>query len=410
MLEVLKHKDIDVAIINFNSMGSIVEVKEVLNKDHMPLSSIREDGALDEERFIKWWVNRGISENREEYKVVMRELDDSNKEKLLFLSKGLSLSDHYWKDKLNSDNKWKNINFYENEFDKSLGNLFFGIKAKNKKYSFNSPDITSSGNLKKRWDIREDGKRILIKTGKRPYMQEPSNEVIATNICKKLGIICVPYIRNFRKDEPRSICINMTDKNKELVEAIDIYYSHEPSYSDNNMYKHFLKCALNLNIKYCIEYLDKMMVLDYIMLNHDRHFKNFGILRNSDNLNNYEMAPIYDTGSSLFHEDGVGMIRLPEYAKTRTICFDTLEKQLDLVKNWDWINSFNLKDIGKEAKDELLEIPSVETKRAILLGKIIEKRVENINIFADRKENKRRQNNLNSDKKDTGNSGNGGGR
>jgi hypothetical protein len=42
--------------------------------------------------------------------------------------------------------------------------------------------------LKKRWEIREDGKRVMIKCGKKPFMQEPVNEKIASMICRKLKL------------------------------------------------------------------------------------------------------------------------------------------------------------------------------------------------------------------------------
>ena len=42
-----------------------------------------------------------------------------------------------------------------------------------------------------------------------------------------------------------------------------------------------------------------MFILDYIMLNEDRHLNNFGIIRNVQNLNWISVAPIFDTGQSL---------------------------------------------------------------------------------------------------------------
>jgi len=42
-----------------------------------------------------------------------------------------------------------------------------------------------------------------------------------------------------------------------------------------------------------------MFILDFIMLNNDRHLNNFGIIRNVCNLNWIGIAPIFDTGQSL---------------------------------------------------------------------------------------------------------------
>ena len=42
-----------------------------------------------------------------------------------------------------------------------------------------------------------------------------------------------------------------------------------------------------------------MFILDYIMLNEDRHLNNFGIIRDVQTLNWIGTAPIFDTGESL---------------------------------------------------------------------------------------------------------------
>ena len=45
-----------------------------------------------------------------------------------------------------------------------------------------------------------------------------------------------------------------------------------------------------------------MIVLDYVIANEDRHFNNFGVLRNAETLEWLGFAPIYDSGSSLGYD------------------------------------------------------------------------------------------------------------
>lgn len=52
-------------------------------------------------------------------------------------------------------------------------------KKESENISFDSPDLTTDGCLKKRWKII-NGKRCLIKGGSNPYRQQTFNEVIAT--------------------------------------------------------------------------------------------------------------------------------------------------------------------------------------------------------------------------------------
>jgi len=383
MAYLLKHKDINVALLVINEEGNVVTVKEVFQPGHLPLSCVMEDGKINSKRLSQWWNERGIPASREHYQAVMAEIGVTGKNKLLLECNGLSLTDHYWISNENDNIKWKDVNFYENEFDRGIGGLFFNRKKPDGNYNRYTPDISSDGNLRKRWEIDNNGNRVLIKAGKSPYMQEPVNEVIASLLCKRLNIPHVSYSLEFEDGEPVSKCSNMTDTNKEFVEAIRVYYIKEPSYFENNKYKHYCGCAHRLGVKNNTEMLDRMIVLDYLILNHDRHFKNFGILRDSQTLNSVEAAPIFDSGSSLFHEDGSAFIALPERAKMRTECFDSLDKQMDLVSNLSWFDASKLEGFTAECRDLLLSVPSVEKERSKKITGVLEKRIQAVQRLAE---------------------------
>ena len=46
--------------------------------------------------------------------------------------------------------------------------------------------------------------------------------------------------------------------------------------------------------------IEKMLVVDYLMCNFDRHWNNFGILMDSESRTWLRAAPLYDTGNSLW--------------------------------------------------------------------------------------------------------------
>jgi len=384
MAYLLKHKDIDVALLVINEEGNVVTVKDVFQPDHLPLSCVMEDGKINAKRLSQWWDERGIPASREHYLAVLAEIGVTGKNRLLLECNGLSLTDHYWISDENKTKKWKDVNFYENEFDRGIGGLFFNRKKQDGNYNRYTPDISSDGNLRKRWEVNDNGRRVLIKAGKSPYMQEPVNEVIASLLCKRLNIPHVSYSMEFEDGEPVSKCANMTNTDTEFVEAIRVYYTREPSYFENNKYKHYCDCARRLGVKNNLEMLDRMMVLDYLILNHDRHFKNFGILRNSQTLNSIEAAPIFDSGSSLFCEDGAAFITLPERAKMRTECFDSLDKQMDLINDYSWFNASKLDGFTTECKDLLLSVPSVEKERAEKITGVLEKRIQTVQQLAEK--------------------------
>ena len=62
-----------------------------------------------------------------------------------------------------------------------------------------------------------------------------------------------------------------------------------------------------------------MLVFDALIYNEDRHFGNFGVLRDNHSGNIIAPAPIFDNGLSLFCYAGKeDYANLDEYAKTRS--------------------------------------------------------------------------------------------
>lgn len=45
--------------------------------------------------------------------------------------------------------------------------------------------------------------------------------------------------------------------------------------------------------------LENMIILDYLIVNSDRHMKNFGIIRNVETLKWLKLTPIFDSGESM---------------------------------------------------------------------------------------------------------------
>lgn len=72
-----------------------------------------------------------------------------------------------------------------------------------------------------------------------------------------------------------------------------------------------------------VEQLKSMLVFDSVIYNEDRHFGNFGVLRDNATGKLIEPAPIFDNGISLFNyampED---FNDLEEYAKTRMSAYN----------------------------------------------------------------------------------------
>lgn len=98
----------------------------------------------------------------------------------------------------------------------------------------------------------------------------------------------------------RSVRIFVTE-NTELIPAWRLLQAKKQKNSTSR-YRHLLECCELLGIGNITPFLDRMLVLDYIIANEDRHFNNFGALRNAETLEWLGMAPIYDSGSSLGYD------------------------------------------------------------------------------------------------------------
>ena len=124
----------------------------------------------------------------------------------------------------------------------------------------------------------------------------------------RLDIPHVPYTLVWNKEAPYSVCEDFVDENTELIPAWRVMMAQNKSNS-TSVYQHFVNCCEALGVKDVVPFLDRMITLDYIIANEDRHFNNFGLIRNAETLEWIGMAPIYDSGSSLGYDKLPGQMK-----------------------------------------------------------------------------------------------------
>lgn len=96
-----------------------------------------------------------------------------------------------------------------------------------------------------------------------------------------------------------SVCECIVDEHHEMIPAYEIVSKAEDRTSSPNDYNTYIKILEKHSVPCVKEFLDKMFMLDYLMLNEDRHLGNFGVIRNVETLCWESVCPIYDTGRSL---------------------------------------------------------------------------------------------------------------
>ena len=282
-----------------SSLGVFTDIYNVIDIDFAPII-LKNAYQLNEELKVslsEWFKGRGIPSWRDDLDLLLAKLNISTPTELLDKAFGLSLSDQYWIKPFDSEIEYKDINFFEHDFEDSefTSVTFSNTRDSNTKISLISPNNTTDGRLKKTWII-ENGKRYLLKGGYKNEVMQPFNEVLATMICERLGFKHISYTIDVIKDKIVSKCECFINKDTELVSAYQILHNN---CNKDEAYETYINILENNGISKAREEIENMFILDFIMLNEDRHLNNFGIIRNVENLNWIETAPIFDTGQSL---------------------------------------------------------------------------------------------------------------
>ena len=380
----LMHKNIAVADIDIDeTLGGISKIRGIISEEHLPVGVVRmqrQNETIDRFAFNQWWTGRSIPASRMGLSDLLDTLGIASSNLLLTKCLGLSLSDHYWIRPYESNMLWEDVNFFDNDFSDDIGDLLFGTNGKNSGFDLCSPDNTSDGNLKKRWKII-DGKRCLLKSGSNPYSQQTFNEVIASKIMERLGIDHVPYSITWINDEPYSVCEDFVTKDTELISAWRVLQLRTKANHENE-YLHYVNICRELGID-IVSSLDKMIVLDYIIANEDRHFNNFGLLRDANTLEWSGAAPIFDSGTSLWYDRLTS--RIPINGVNCKPFKKTHGEQLKLVSSLEWFKASKLDGI----EDEILEVFSddkaaqyIDTERAKTIAAEVRNRIEVVESMA----------------------------
>ena len=303
---ILMNKNQKIMLIEYNSYNVISKIYEIYNIEYAPLAvfnaSKNRSSSLTK-TVNNWFRGRGIPSWRKDLEKLLDKLGVSSSVELLNKYYGLSLSDQYWLKDVNSAVKWEDINFFTNDFeyeaylDASLDSSSKSIVSLDKNI-FKSPNNTTDGMLQKGWII-ESGKRVLVKGTYTSNKEEPINEYLASQICKRLGFdYCNYEVEWSDKTKLISKCNDFINENEELISAYDIYNSEK---KPNNIsdYEFYIQILEKHNVPNARENMENLFILDYLMLNNDRHLKNFGIIRNVNTLKWEKVAPIFDTGESM---------------------------------------------------------------------------------------------------------------
>jgi len=162
----------------------------------------------------------------------------------------------------------------------------------------NSPEPTTNGSLRKMWEYNnKENISYLLKgwLGIR-YKQEPYNEVFVSMLLDELHIDHAHY--ELKLAEGHWVCKspNIVNTDTEMISALDV----TRKYNVPRKYEDYMAICKKNNLTNNEDELGKMIAIDYLIRNTDRHWNNFGILRDSNTGAWLKAIPLFDNGSSLW--------------------------------------------------------------------------------------------------------------
>lgn len=304
----LMHKNDIVTTLSFDDIsGVLLNVGKKVRKELLPLGA-----NLSEKSLRQWWERRAVPLNQGNIKMLLSENQIVTTQNYLLQNLGLSLSDHYWINPVEKNYRWEDINLFTNDFKDEIGEFRFKdnffddrkmMNLRNKTIFY--PSASTQGELQKKW-ILQDGIRYLIKGNYRNSSQQSINEAIATLLHKrqdkmpfteyKLCEIEVSGVNGIG-----CVCQDFCTEDVEFISAYDVVSSVKKK-NDQSEYEHFIAvCGEHgLEETEVRNFLEYQILSDFVLTNTDRHFYNFGVLRDSHTLEFIGMAPIFDSGNSMF--------------------------------------------------------------------------------------------------------------
>ena len=381
----LMHKNIPVVDMEILSdTGRIVALGSLYAPERLPLG-ISTNGSVSRKEMDDWWTSRSIPASRAGIEDALFSVGISSTALLLDKCLGLSLSDQYWIRPKDSRLAWEKVNFFHNDFSKDMGEILFGHEPADPAHiSLMSPDNTSDGWLRKKWIIA-NGKRILMKGGSGVYSQEPFNELIASALMRRLCVDHVEYTLTFDGDKPYSLCKNFITPETELVPAWRIIQTQKRP-NDLSSSDHFIACCEAQGIPGVKDALCRMLAVDYIIANEDRHWNNFGCVRNAETLEWSGLAPVYDSGASLWYNTQ----RVGSRIESNPFRKDPIE-QIKLADDLAWFDIGALKGLEDEIQEIFSASKEVERERSERIAKAAVQRaghVERMRLEQERREDR----------------------
>ena len=253
----------------------------VINSDLLPLYLKRISDA------DSWLATRAIDSHRSNSRLLKKALRLAERDDIstVISVNGVTITDNYWIKELDSDLKYEDVRFKNDFFSNlALKGSYNSFNSASKRKDTRTPELTNIGSYEKCWKLRNG----------EWWMYKKANH---SEMFSELFVYCLGKAQN----------MNMAyyERGDGYVKTLDFTRNAEVNFEpaaafmgDDEDYEAVIKKLQEICPKAIPDYI-RMIFLDTVAANPDRHTFNFGLLRDVNNGKLLGLAPNFDNNMAL---------------------------------------------------------------------------------------------------------------
>lgn len=253
----------------------------ILDAEHLPLY-LKNFSDLD-----SWLKTRAIDGHRANSRLLKKALRLTQRDDVstVLSVNAATITDNYWIRPLGSRLCWQDVKFDHDYFaDLALRGTYDSFNRAALSKDTKTPELTNVGSFEKCWKLK-DGKWWLYKSAS---PEELFSEIFICELGKLLGM----RMAGCHAGEDVLESLDFTNGGEIILEHANSFMG------DEDDYEAVLEKLKEICPQAVPDYV-RMIFLDTITANPDRHTFNFGLLRDSDSGKLLKLAPLFDHNMAL---------------------------------------------------------------------------------------------------------------
>ena len=254
---------------------------KALNDNLLPLYLRRVNNA------DSWLETRAIDSHRANSRLLKKALRLAEKDDIstVLHVNAATITDTYWVRAIGSKLKYEDVRFNNDYFSNlALKGLYSSFNSAANRKDTKTPELTNIGSFEKCWKLK-DGKWWIYKSANQ---KEQFSELFVYELGKVLGMNMAHYERGDKCVKS----LDFTDSAKVIFEPATAFMGDEEDYI--KVVEKLKELCPNAIPDYI-----KMIFLDTITANPDRHTGNFGFMRDAESGELIGLAPNFDNNMAL---------------------------------------------------------------------------------------------------------------